>query len=77
MLQLWTSPNFCCLIKELNNKFLDRTKLKAFTDDEFKIAKIMISVLEKLDRVENIVEKGENTSNQHFPQCLQKASSSG
>ena len=37
----------------------------------------MISVF---DRVENIVEKGENAGNQYFllfPQCFQKASSLG
>ena len=46
-----------------NDEFLDRTKFKAFTDDIFMIAKEMISVI---DRVENIVGKGENGSYQHF-----------
>ena len=58
-----------------NNIFLDWSKLKALADDNLKIkvAKIMISLL---DRVENIVEKGENAGYQHFllfPQYFQKA----
>ena len=48
------------------------TKLKAFADDKFSVSKRRISVS---DRVENIVEKGENAGYQHFllfPQCFQK-----
>ena len=37
-----------------NDKILDMTKLKAFTDNKINVAQIMISVF---DRVENIVEK--------------------
>ena len=53
-------------------KYLIWTKLKAFPDDEFKAAKMTISVH---DSIESIVGKGENAGNQHFlllPQCLQK-----
>ena len=58
-----------CLQKDKN---LTSTKLKAFADDKFIVAIMMISVF---DRVENIVEKGENAGYQHFllfPQCFQK-----
>ena len=67
--------NFVCkLFKfELNNKFLDWSKLKAYADDK-------INITEKLKfvfgRVENIVGKGENAGFQNFllfPQCFQKA----
>ena len=57
-----------------DDKILDWSKLKAFADDNLNVAKIMISLY---DRVENIVGKGENAGNQHFllfPQCFQKAS---
>ena len=37
-----------------NNKFLDRTIFKAFTDNKLNVANVMISVF---DRVENIVGK--------------------
>ena len=56
---------------------LHRSKLEAFADENFNIAKTMISVC---DRVENIVGKGENAGYQHFllfPQCFQKLSISG
>ena len=56
----------------LNDNFLDLTKFKAFTDDKYYVAKIIISVF---DRVENIVRKGENAGYQHFlfsPHCFQK-----
>ena len=45
-------------------------KLKAFVDDKFIVAKMMISVFEW---IENMVGKGENADNQHFllfPQCF-------
>ena len=61
----------------LNDNFLDVTKLKAFADDKMDIAKIIISFF---DRVENIAGKGENAGYHHFllfPQCFQKAPSSG
>ena len=57
-----------------NDKILDWFKLKAFADDTWKIVKMMIYVL---DRVENIVGKGENAGYQHFllfPQWFQKPS---
>ena len=57
-----------------NNNFLDGTRFKAFADDIFKSAKIMISVF---DRVENIAGKRENAGDQHFllfPQCYQRVS---
>ena len=53
-----------------NDKILDWAKLKALADDTIKLAKMMIFVF---DRVENIVEKGENAGNQHFllfPHCF-------
>ena len=52
------------------------TKLKAFADDESNVAKIKISLF---DRVENTVGKGENAVYQHFllsPQCFLKPSCS-
>ena len=60
-----------------NNKILDWSKLKAFADNKIKVAKMMISVF---NRVENIVGKGENAGYQHFllfPQCFQKLVSQG
>ena len=51
-----------------NDKIFDQSKLKAFADDKLKVAKLMIFVL---DRVENILAKGENAGYQHlllFPQ---------
>ena len=53
---------------------LDLTKLKAFADDKFNVASMLISVS---GREENIVGKGENAGYQHFllfPQCFQKDS---
>ena len=57
-----------------NDKFLDRTKFKAFADDKFKIAKIMIYVFH---RVENLEGKVETAFYQHFllfPQGFLKSS---
>ena len=57
-----------------NIKIFYIVKLKAFADDKINVAQMMISVI---DRVENIVGKGENAGCQHFllfPQCFQKAS---
>ena len=45
------------------DKILDWTELKAVANDKLDVAKIMISVY---DRVENIVEKGENAGYQQF-----------
>ena len=45
------------------DKILDVTKLKAFADDKLNIAKMTISLL---DRIENTVGKGENAGCQHF-----------
>ena len=56
---------------------LDYTKFKAFADDIENVAKIMISLL---DRIGNIVGKEENAGNQHFllfPKCYLNASSIG
>ena len=50
---------------------MDETKLKAFTDNKLNNYNICV-----FDRVENIVEKGENAGYQHFllfPQCFQQA----
>ena len=46
-----------------NNKILDMTKLEAFADNKLHIARMMTSLL---DRVENTVGKGENAGYQHF-----------
>ena len=46
------------------SKILDKTKLKAFTDDKINVAKMMISLS---DRAENIMGKGKNVCYQHFP----------
>ena len=62
------------ICRSSNNIFLDRTKFKAFGDDILNVDEIMNY---NLDRVGNIVGKGENAGNQHFllfPQCFQKAS---
>ena len=59
-----------------NDKILPLTKLKAFADDKFSVAKTMISVF---DGVENIAGKGGNAGYQHFllfPQYF-KSSASG
>ena len=50
------------------DKILDWSKLKAFADENFKIAKTMISVC---DRAENVVGIGENAGFQHFLLILQ------
>ena len=55
-----------------NNKILILTKLKEFADNKFNAVKMMICVL---DRIEKIVGRGENAGNQHFlhfQQCVQK-----
>ena len=60
-----------------NDNFLDWAKFKAFADDNSNVAKITIFVC---DRLEKIVEKGENAGYQHFlffPQSFQKTSFSG
>ena len=46
-----------------NDKYLGWSKLKAFADDIFNVASMIISVFFK---VENIVGKGENARYQHF-----------
>ena len=57
--------NFMELNSFPNDKILDLTKLKAFTDDKLNVSRMMISIL---DRVENTVEKGENAGYQCFPE---------
>ena len=60
-----------------HGKILDLSKLKAFADDSFKVSQMVQFCI---DRVENIVGKGENAGYQHFllfPQFFQKASSPG
>ena len=57
-----------------NDKYLDWFKMKELVDDKINVIEKLKSVL---GRVENIVGKGENASNQHFLlflQCFQKAS---
>ena len=51
-----------------NDKILAVTKLKAFAVEKLNIAKMTISLL---DRVENTVGKGENAGYQHFLLFLQ------
>ena len=58
-----------------NEEILDETKLKAFRDDKFNIAKMTIFLV---DRVGGTVGKGENAGHQHFvlfPQFFPKRSS--
>ena len=60
-----------------NDKIADVTKLKAFADDKLNVARMMISLL---DRIENTVGKEENAGYQHFLlslQCFPKPSSLG
>ena len=59
-----------------NDRILDVTKLTAFADDKFNVAKMTISLF---DRVGNTVGKGENAGHQHFvfPHCFPKPSSLG
>ena len=57
-----------------NDNFLDWSKLKVFANDKINVTEKLKLVL---GRVENLVGKGENAGNQHFPlflQCFQKAS---
>ena len=53
-----------------NDKILDLSKFKAFADD-----KIIVTQKSKfsLGGIENIVGKGENSGNQHFPTMFSKA----
>ena len=51
------------MLNSLPNDKIHWTKLKAFADVKLDVAKIIISVY---DRVENIVGKGENATYQHF-----------
>ena len=54
-------------------KILGQSKLKVFAGDKINVAEKFWFILE---RVENIVGKGENAGHQHFllfPQCFQKA----
>ena len=46
-----------------SDKFSDRSKLKAFADDNIKVTEKMKFVSEM---VENLVGKGENAGQQHF-----------
>ena len=58
-----------------NDKIIDMTKLKALADDKLNIAKMMISLVYK---VENTMGKGENAGYQHFllfPCCFPKPTS--
>ena len=55
-----------------NDKILNQSKFKAFTDDKMKVNK---KLKFGLGRVESIAGKGENAGNQHFllfSQCFQK-----
>ena len=64
-----------CFKSLQSNKILNVTKVRAFADDKLKAARMMISLI---DRVENTMGKGENPGYQHFllcPQCFPKLSS--
>ena len=68
----WTAPNSKHVPYEM-----DWTKFKAFADNKLNVAKIMISIS---DRVKNIVVKGENACYQYFspfPQLFEKVFFSG
>ena len=55
-----------------SNKFLDWSKLKAFTEDKINLKENFKFIL---GRVENIVGKGGKADYQHFllsPQCFQR-----
>ena len=57
-----------------NDKLVHWSKLKAFADDKINVPEKLKFLLE---RIENIVGKGENAGDQHFlllPQCFQKVS---
>ena len=60
-----------------NGRNVAQSKLKACADDKSNVAKMMISLS---DRIENIVGKGENAGYPHFfllPPCLLEVSSEG
>ena len=54
---VYTIPNILCIYSLLNDTILGMSKFKASADDKFVVAEKMGFVFE---RVENIVEKGEN-----------------
>ena len=71
----------CCPLASINSfpndKILDWSKLKAFADDKINVTEKLKFLLQ---RVENIVGKGENAGHKHFllfPQCFQKDSYTG
>ena len=58
----------------LNNKVLDKSKLKAFADDKINVTEKLKFVLQ---RVKKHMGKGENAGDQHFllfAHCFQRAS---
>ena len=82
MLSIWKKLKFCRLVKGYespvtlntiplpNDKILEKSKLKAVADSNLKVIQMAKFVLKK---IENIVEKEENTGYQHFlvfPQCF-------
>ena len=55
-----------------DDKIFAESKLKAFADNNFSVVQ-MVQFFP--DQVENIIEKGDNAGNQHFPlfpQCFSK-----
>ena len=75
---MWTGLKPLSFGKELTlspkDKILDLTKLRAFADDKSNIAKMMMSLF---DRIENTVEKGENAgciAHTPFSYCFPKPS---
>ena len=59
-----------CISSLPNDKILGLSKLKVFADDK---SSVTVKLKFDLERVENIVQKGENAGNKHFllfPQCF-------
>ena len=77
VLLIFVSLLFSIFNSVSQDKISDRFKLKRFADNKIDATEKLKFVLE---RVENIVGKGENAGYQHFllfPQCFQKTSLSG
>ena len=74
MVKLFIIYSLNCINSLPKGKILDWFKFKAFADDKINVTQKLKFVLE---RVENVVGKGENAGYQHFllfPPCFQKAS---
>ena len=58
----------------LNDKILDMTKLKAFADDKINVAKMMISVVNRVEHYEKRRKMLVTSIFSFSPQCFQRAS---